>query len=309
MKKMKFPNGKKFAFTIFDDTDHATIQNVKPIYDVLSELGILTTKSVWVYPGKNIKNLYYNSQTLSDTDYLNFIKKLHDQGFEIAFHNASMETSERDDTIAALHKFKELLGFYPNIHTNHTSNMENLYWGPERLDIPLLKWLMHFKRKKSKFNGHNPESPFFWGDICYKYISYVRNFNFREINLLRINPTLPYRDPKRPFVKYWFSSSEGANVRLFNELLCAKNQEKLEQENGVCIVYTHFANDFVRNGQVDSQTKTLLIELSKRKGWFVPVSTLLDYLRDNNSHEVRSLTESIRMEVRWAFSKLLHGTS
>ena len=46
---MDFPGVKRFAFTVFDDTDHATVRNTAPVYALLEELGI-TTKSVWVYP-------------------------------------------------------------------------------------------------------------------------------------------------------------------------------------------------------------------------------------------------------------------
>ena len=44
---MKWPEQKKFAFTVVDDTDKATVQNVGPVYDLLAELGINTTKTVW----------------------------------------------------------------------------------------------------------------------------------------------------------------------------------------------------------------------------------------------------------------------
>ena len=35
---VSFPDGKDFAFTIFDDTDGSTIENVKPVYDYLYDL-------------------------------------------------------------------------------------------------------------------------------------------------------------------------------------------------------------------------------------------------------------------------------
>lgn len=49
-KEMEWLNGKSFAFTIIDDTDEATVANVKPIYDLLAELGIWTTKTVGPFP-------------------------------------------------------------------------------------------------------------------------------------------------------------------------------------------------------------------------------------------------------------------
>ena len=48
---MKWPEQRKFAFTIVDDTDKATVENVKPVYDFLAESGIRTTKTAWPIGG------------------------------------------------------------------------------------------------------------------------------------------------------------------------------------------------------------------------------------------------------------------
>lgn len=309
MKKVIFPKGKRFAFSIFDDTDHATVENVGPVYALLADLGLRTTKSVWVFPSENSEGPYYHSQTLSDPGYLDFIRGLNARGFEIAFHNASMDSSERALTAAAFERFRDLLGTYPRIHVNHAGNKENLYWGLDRLDVSPLRYLLRLKRKPSEFAGHDPGSPYFWGDLCRDRITYVRNFVFREINLLRVNPTMPYADPRRPYVPYWFSSCEGGSVGSFNELLSLENQERLESEGGVCIVYTHFAKGFVEDGRVNAKTTELLEQLSARNGWFVPVSELLDYLRMQQSVDTLTAPERIGMELKWFWSKLLHGTS
>ena len=42
-----WPDGHEFAFTIFDDTDWATVANAKPIHDLLAALGMRTTKIYW----------------------------------------------------------------------------------------------------------------------------------------------------------------------------------------------------------------------------------------------------------------------
>ena len=42
-----YPDNKDFIFTIFDDTDVATLDSIRPIYDYLYSLRIFTTKSVW----------------------------------------------------------------------------------------------------------------------------------------------------------------------------------------------------------------------------------------------------------------------
>jgi hypothetical protein len=45
---IKWPYNKDFAFTIVDDTDHAALNTVKPIYELLEKLQFKTTKTVWV---------------------------------------------------------------------------------------------------------------------------------------------------------------------------------------------------------------------------------------------------------------------
>ena len=49
------PDGKRFAFTVFDDTDSATLENVRGVYALLAELGFRTTKSCWVVDGDRSK--------------------------------------------------------------------------------------------------------------------------------------------------------------------------------------------------------------------------------------------------------------
>ena len=57
MKKMiKWPNNKKFAFTVIDDTDCSTLSNAPIVYKYLSQLGLKTTKSVWIFDGETRKD-------------------------------------------------------------------------------------------------------------------------------------------------------------------------------------------------------------------------------------------------------------
>ncbi len=95
------------------------------------------------------------------------------------------------------------------------------------------------------------------------------------------------------------------NVKRFNNLLSLRNQDKLEREGGVCIVYTHFAYGFVKNGKVNSETKSLLEQLAERNGWFVPVTQLLDYLRKQRDDSTISKSELRKMEWRWFLEKAL----
>ncbi len=276
---------------------------------MLLDLGIYATKSVWVFDGNNKESKYYGSNSLVDQNYLEFVVWLQNNNFEIAFHNASYDSSKRETTKQALETYKRLLGDYPNIHVNHDENLENIYWGGSRLNLFPFKFLMKLFRSNYDFKGHDQNSLYFWGDLCKKHITYVRNFVYNEINLLKINPTLPYKDPKRPFGNYWFSSCDGGTYDSFNTLLSSKNQDRLENESGICIVYTHFGNDFCQNGKINSKTRELLKELAARDGWYVPVTTLLDYLRKNQLGKTRPLYEQINMETRWVLNKLMRGTT
>ena len=87
--KTIYPSNAEFAFTILDDTDDTTVNNGRPVYDLLSELGLRTTKTVWAFdtPEEN-RGPYFAGETLSSPRYLEWVHQLADKGFEIAFHNA-----------------------------------------------------------------------------------------------------------------------------------------------------------------------------------------------------------------------------
>ncbi len=92
---MDFPNGKNFAFSILDDTDDSTVQNVRPIYELLAELGIRTTKTVWTLESSQPSRRFFAGDTLQKAGYLEFVHELVERGVELAWHCASMESSSR----------------------------------------------------------------------------------------------------------------------------------------------------------------------------------------------------------------------
>ena len=59
---------RNFAFSIFDDTDVATLEYIRPIYELLDRLGFRTTKSVWSLPYQGSSE-YEGSATLDDPEY------------------------------------------------------------------------------------------------------------------------------------------------------------------------------------------------------------------------------------------------
>jgi len=307
---ISFPDGKKFAFSICDDTDNASEENILPIYNYLYQIGLRTTKTVWVLPSNDTLKFANRGESLADSSYTAFILDLQSKGFEIAIHGARGGNTKRMETRNSLEKYKGILGEYPNIHINHFKNEDNLYWGKHKLSLVLMRILYEWVAGEEEYTGHDPESEYFWGDMAQEYITYVVNYSFHEINVLKVNPKMPYHDPKRPYVNYWFHTSDGGAVDAFNQLLRKENLDQLEREGGVCIVYTHLARGFCADGVVNETTKERLQDLASRNGWFVPVSEILDYLRDNRKDkETLSFRERIYLELHWVLEKIRHGSS
>jgi hypothetical protein len=118
---------------------------------------------------------------------------------------------------------------------------------------------------------------------------------------------MPYHDPAKPYVNYWFASSEGQHVESFVATICEVNQDRLAAEGGACIMYTHFAVGFYRDGSLDSRFEQLIRRLSRMNGWFVPVRTLLDFLLEVNGRHELSPAERRRLEWCWLWHKARVG--
>jgi hypothetical protein len=301
-----WPQGKAFAFSIVDDTDGSTMENVPPVYALLAEHGILTTKSVWPLGGDVRDGL-----ACDDARYRTWALGLQEQGFEIALHNVSSRTSPRARTIAGLERFREIFGAYPSVHVNHHICGENIYWGPDRVSgVHRTIYEALNRRNGLSFEGHVESSPLFWGDECRSKVKYVRNFVHGDINTRRYCPSMPYHDPRRPYVNYWFASTEGPDVATFCAKLSDANIDRLAAEGGACIMYTHFASGFASGGRLDPRFVRVVRRLSALNGWFVPVTTLLDHLRKQPGQHTLTDRERGRIERRWLAHKVrVRGTT
>ncbi len=305
---MLFPEQKCFAFSILDDTDDATVENVKPVYDTLIEYGFRTTKTAWPLDCPEGSAIFFAAETLQNPAYLRFVHTLVARGFELAFHGATMESSRRERTIEGLEFIKQEFGSYPKLFCNHGHNRENLYWGAQRFQTPLLRRLVQLVRQEPSdyYAGEKEESEFFWGDLCKKYIKYVRNFTFYQLNMRKVNPEMPYRLPETRYVNYWFSTADAPDVHAFNKLFTGERLDQLEAEGGVCIVSTHLGKGFVKDGKLNANTERILRSLSQKPGWFVPVSDILDYLLKNRQFpEELSPGQRCRLEFRFLLDKML----
>lgn len=96
-----WPDNNDFAFTIIDDTDDATLDNIKPVYDYLYEKSLFITKTVWMYPTRN--NIPGTS--IQNKAYLDYIKELKEKGFEIQLHNVGSGNFSRTEILTGLELF------------------------------------------------------------------------------------------------------------------------------------------------------------------------------------------------------------
>jgi hypothetical protein len=306
--KIGWPEGKQFAFTIFDDPDFGTIETVATMYSFLSDIGLKTTKAVWPLRGCGTPKI--GGITCEDMQYLKWILSLQEKGFEVALHNVTYHTSTRGETAQGLETFNRLFGHYPYSMANHSGCHESIYWGSarvsglQRLIYNMLNLRLDGRNELSQ--GHIEHCSLFWGDLCKEKIKYVRNFVLGDINTLKACPAMPYRDPDRPYVNYWFASSEGANVDSFNAMLSERNQERLGREGGACIIYTHLAKGFLVNGKINDRFRVLLQRMSRMDGWFVPVHVLLDYILQQRGNHILTPAERNTLERRWLWHKIAH---
>ncbi|MBI2524693.1 MAG: hypothetical protein HYV93_01805 [Candidatus Rokubacteria bacterium] len=309
MNRRRFPGGKRFAFTVFDDCDNATVANTRPFYRLLEHLGMRTTKTVWSLGAEDVHPNWVGSSTLEDPEYRDFARELQAHGFEIASHGVSMMSATRSRTLRGIELFAGTFGHPPRTHANHGDNRDNLYWLDGRFRSRLLGLLYRYRavRNGQSSEGHVPRSPYFWGDLGHKHIDYVRGFTFPATDLLSVHPRPLYADAATPFVNFWFSACHAPSVAAFNALLRPERQERLVRAGGISIVATHVAAGFVEHGEVRSDTRALLEALAARDGWFVPVATLLDHLRAGGLGGPLPAAERRRVELRWLFSAARRG--
>lgn len=301
------PAGRSFAFSIVDDTDHATVENVGPVYRLLAELGMRTTKTLWTIPATE-PNPYDGSATAAEPAYRDFCRSLQNDGFELAMHGVTMHSATRARIERGIGEFSEWFGAPPRMHINHFRNADNLYWGQARTGTLAGRLIYRAAARQPASQGHVEGSPHFWGDICREHIAYVRDFTFRETDLTRLRAPLAYHDPRTPLIRRRFVSTEGGTLPVYLEALDERRQDELAAAGGVCIMYTHFGGGFVEHGRLNPRFEKLMRRLAGLGGWFVPASELLDALCE---HDCPTLSSKQRrhLEGRWISERLRHGAS
>lgn len=310
MSIVQWPYGKKFAFSMFDDTDLAVLDNVKPVYDVLKDLNIYITKSVW--PSKGAGTPVNGGATCDDAEYVKWLLDIQRYGFEIGYHLNTYHTSTRQQILAGLDRFKELFGHDPMVAANHVGCRDAIYWGATRLggERRLIYNLANRFKTRDISRGHVEGDELFLGDTCRDRVKYVRSFVFKDVNSLRHCPFMPYHDPAKPYVNDWFTSSDGADLQKFLQCISEEQQDRLERDGGCCIIYTHLAKGFFdATHGVHKEFQHLMQTLSRRNGWFAPASIVLDYLKEQRGPHIISDSERRGLEWAWLLEKLRTGRS
>jgi len=179
----------------------------------------------------------------------------------------------------------------------------------ERFRSPILRAIQRVQSRRvygrsDYFQGHVEDSPYFWGDLCRRHVTYVRNFCYDRINVLNVCPSMPYHVPGLPYVRLWFAALDAPDAESFVKLLTSDHIDRLEREGGVCIVATHFGKRFVRDGQVLPEVRRVFQSIAARDVWCAPVSEILDHLRGNGAPRDLTRSELSRMEWHWMRYKL-----
>lgn len=298
-----------FYFTIIDDTDDATYENILPVYNLLYRYKIFITKTIWVYPPKDKTS---KGDSLQRLKYLNFIKELKEKGFEIGLHNVGSGDYTRDEILKGIEEFKNKLGEYPKIHVNHSYNKDSIYGGYKRFNLPISALIRKmYKQYSGAFHGEEPKSRYFWGDKHKEIIQFSRNHEFDEINTIKCDPYMPYIDPKRSkYANYWYSATFAPNQWVYNKIVNKKNIERLDKENGACILFTHLGY-FMQNGKVDKGfIESLEILSDNENGVYKPVSNVLDEIaekrveRGDMKYPVINSYAKIKMELFHLFTRV-----
>jgi hypothetical protein len=278
-----FPENKTFAFSMIDDTDDASLEKVRTAYQYLDTIGVKSTKTVWVLPatrksGSEETGKWCEGVTLANQSYVTLLKDLVQRGHELAMHSASGGNNFRCETIQAYEIFKNLFGNYPLVNVMHGRNKDNLYYGAEGFKGIFKIFANAYCA--DRFEGHIAGSPYFWGDIFAKNSQYSRYYKCMSLNTLKINPSMPYFDPAKPFVPRWFSSTDLSSIETVKMNLTESSLNRLIAQKGACIAYTYFhyyINESLQLLPIVEERFNLL----KKYGtivWMVPVSVLLNRL-------------------------------
>ena len=161
---------------------------------------------------------------------------------------------------------------------------------------------MHkLRKKKINFYGEIKDSEYFWGDLHRWYFKYTRNLTFTsELNMLKVDPYMPFKDNRKEYANYWFSTADAPGVAEFEKNVTKEKIDQLEKEGGVCILSTHLGKRFCQNEEINSYFQEMIEYIVDKPGWFVPVGEILDFLLQEKNDDCPINTLNI-MKLEWRY--------
>ena len=204
---LRWPYPYRWAFGITDDTDGATLEKVEAFYEFCLARDIWPTKTVWTHrPMRSSGNLQRPPNagiTLEDDAYRAYCQQLAQRGVEMALHGVTSGNNERADVIRGFERFEQVFGHVPSMYICHLRNREHPYWGENQFSSPLLKaFVRRFTEAgRHTYSGEDPASPYYWTDICWQKVKYVRLFRTVDFNVLKHNPHMPFHQEDKPDVR------------------------------------------------------------------------------------------------------------
>ena len=233
------PHPYKAGFCITDDTDAATFEQVKAVYDFLLARNFRTTKTVWAFKPMDrcgvppVPDSALRGITLEDPRYLAYCRRLHESGFEICLHGASAGNNTREYTLKAFDFLEHNIG-PSDTFICHAKNADNLYWEHKVTSLPVLRALLKCHSRHS-CSGEVESSPFFWGDLCRERINQIRLFRTRRLDTLKSNPSMPYFDRRKPYVNGWFTATK----RRIADCATPQARSALKRNYGLTVLYQY----------------------------------------------------------------------
>jgi len=275
------PHPWRAGFSITDDPDASDLASTRLVYDFMRSIGLRTTKAVWVYepvegsgipptPPSTLRGI-----TLQDPRYFDYCRVLKREGFEICLHGASAGNNVRQRTMQAFEFMNEHFGL-SGTYICHSKNVENMYWESKVASSTVLRLPLSLYARRLSL-GDVEGSDYFWGDVCRQHVSQIRLFRTRETNTLAANPSMPYFEEGKPFVRGWFSATK----RRFVDCATPEALSRLKEENGLTVLYQYLHRYAVaEEATVQEEFRTAAVRLmADREIWVAPASEIMSRLR------------------------------
>jgi len=168
------------------------VENIKPIYDLLETLGFRTSKTAWMKKCVGRSKNFYRSQTMEEPEYAEYVHSLKKRD------SRSVSTAPRWNRVLGINfgcpgKIQGTFRGIPEDSLQPCRKQGQPLLGSgtvQHAGIPSCLQIDPFF-ESTLLSGQDPESDFFWGDACRNHIKYMRNFCYDEVNVLKINPSMP----------------------------------------------------------------------------------------------------------------------